>query len=493
MGAQRKQTTRPEQDSPNGKAFGRYFLSLSVENVRCFAEKQPLDLSDKKGGYKRWTVLLGENGVGKTTLLQFLNGFQIEKVPFGSQDVIGFRYHSALYDVFKRPFFSSNRLNCPQSVIQCHRIFEVFQSVREGRDVIVQHSFFLSGRGLSPVYGGILDSDIGIDSIPVFPYPASRHLGEETARTEKNDVPGEIAFFADRLVLPSAEEWLLNTDHAARLAAPAIQEKSREQFEAVKKVLLGVLPEDIEDITIPQLTSLDQSPHVVFKTVYGDVSMRSLGIGHRTMIAWIVDLARKMFEHYPDSPDPIAQPAVVLVDEIDLHLHPAWQRKLIGFLTERFKQTQFIVTAHSPLIVQSALDYDANIAVLRREGDHVVIENGVAEKLKGLRVDQILTTAFDLMSARSPQTDRLYREREEILSKPELDETDKRRLREIRSKIGETPSGERPADIEAMDFIRRAAVIMKNGEAKNGDKNKPPAEPAPASPRKRRAGNRKAV
>lgn len=52
----------------------------------------------------------------------------------------------------------------------------------------------------------------------------------------------------------------------------------------------------------------------------------------------------------------LADPAVVLVDEIDLHLHPIWQRRLIGFLSERFPNTQFIVTAHSPLIVQAASD-----------------------------------------------------------------------------------------------------------------------------------------
>ena len=91
------------------------------------------------------------------------------------------------------------------------------------------------------------------------------------------------------------------------------------------------------------------------------------------MIAWVVDFAGRMIERYPDSPDPLAEPAVVLVDEIDLHLHPKWQRELIGFLTERFPNTQFIVTAHSPLIVQAAAG--ANIALLKREGDHVVIEN----------------------------------------------------------------------------------------------------------------------
>jgi len=49
-----------------------YVLSLSIENVRCFGPKQTLDLSDKNGRHAPWTIILGENGTGKTTLLQSL-------------------------------------------------------------------------------------------------------------------------------------------------------------------------------------------------------------------------------------------------------------------------------------------------------------------------------------------------------------------------------------------------------------------------------------
>ena len=51
---------------------GAYFLSLSLENVRCFGPKQTLDLSDGNGKPARWTILLGLNGTGKTTVLQSL-------------------------------------------------------------------------------------------------------------------------------------------------------------------------------------------------------------------------------------------------------------------------------------------------------------------------------------------------------------------------------------------------------------------------------------
>ncbi|HMZ81298.1 MAG TPA: AAA family ATPase, partial [Acidobacteriota bacterium] len=53
-----------------------YFLSLEVENVRCFGPRQKLDVSDGNGRPAQWTVILGDNGVGKTTLLQCLVGME---------------------------------------------------------------------------------------------------------------------------------------------------------------------------------------------------------------------------------------------------------------------------------------------------------------------------------------------------------------------------------------------------------------------------------
>src|ERR1700749_3080882 len=49
-----------------------YFMSLELENVRCFGEKQVLDISDGNGNPAQWTLLLGDNGVGKSTILQCL-------------------------------------------------------------------------------------------------------------------------------------------------------------------------------------------------------------------------------------------------------------------------------------------------------------------------------------------------------------------------------------------------------------------------------------
>jgi len=200
-------------------------------------------------------------------------------------------------------------------------------------------------------------------------------------------------------------------------------------------------------------------PQVEFRTPYGWVGIQDLSLGYRTLIAWVVDLAYRLFERYPDSPNPLAEPAIVLVDEIDLHLHPKWQRSLMSYLTERFPNTQFIVTAHSPLIVQAATD--ANIVLLRREGDHVVIDNDV-EAIRGWRIDQVLTSdLFGLETARPPEYDELLAERNRILGKAKLTAKDRKRLKELDSAIGDLPTGETPEEIEAMDIIRETAAALK--------------------------------
>ncbi|HEX2094238.1 MAG TPA: AAA family ATPase [Longimicrobiaceae bacterium] len=187
--------------------------------------------------------------------------------------------------------------------------------------------------------------------------------------------------------------------------------------------------------------------------------IQDLSLGYRALMAWVVDLAYRLFERYPDSPNPLAEPAIVLVDEIDLHLHPRWQRTIMSYLTERFPNTQFIVTAHSPLIVQAA--QDANIVLLRREGDHVVIDNDV-EAIRNWRIDQVLTSdLFGLETARPPELDELIREHNRILGKSRLTKKDERRLKELDAAIGDLPAGETPQDMEAMDVIRRAAEVLK--------------------------------
>ena len=265
-------------------------------------------------------------------------------------------------------------------------------------------------------------------------------------------------FLDDDVALRNPENWLLKADYNARLHGPEA-ERFATFAERVRDALSSILPE-VAEVQIRAAEEPGGSPRVEARTPDGWVPLRRLGFGYQSQIAWLVDFASRMFERYPDSPDPLAEPAVVLVDELDLHMHPRWQRQIIGYLTDRCPNTQFIVTAHSPLVVQAAAG--ANIVLLRRQGDHVVIDNN-PEVLENWRVDQILTSElFGLESARPPQIEAPLNERRDLLAKPKLTSRDRARLAELEAQIGDLPAGESAEDRRTMELIRRAAEKLQS-------------------------------
>ena len=112
-------------------------------------------------------------------------------------------------------------------------------------------------------------------------------------------------------------------------------------------------PQDIEILGLPNPGEISDQGGILVKTPYGSVPLRQLSLGYRTVFAWAVDIAWNLSQHYPDSDNPYGESAIVIVDEIDLHLHPRWQREIRKNFTNCFPGVQFIVTAQSPLIAQA--------------------------------------------------------------------------------------------------------------------------------------------
>lgn len=82
------------------------------------------------------------------------------------------------------------------------------------------------------------------------------------------------------------------------------------------------------------------------------IPVRQLSDGERGILALVLDLTRRLTQANPSMADPAADAeAVVLIDEIDLHLHPRWQRQIVRNLTATFPRCQFIATTHSPQVV----------------------------------------------------------------------------------------------------------------------------------------------
>jgi energy-coupling factor transporter ATP-binding protein EcfA2 len=438
-----------------------YFLSLTLENVRCFGPEQTLDLSEDGEEYAQWTLLLGDNGTGKTTLLQAL----AHLLPFNRHPPNIDR--SPVDGPIQTPRISETRKpRHYRGILRSGSVkggmsVSLYSDTENGRIEVDDFGFRISDYGMSTTASVLSYAEENRVSVMASGYGASREMDQEGF--EETDESGVEGLFTDDEKLPNANDWLLQTDYASKSG----KEKAEFRLDQIREILAhpdtGILP-DIDDLRFAEQEGDTSPPRVEFHTPYGWVTIDQLSLGYRTMIAWVVDLARRLFERYPESDNPLAEPAVCLVDEIDLHLHPKWQRKIIDFLSGRFPNTQFVVTAHSPLVVQAA--EDANIALLERveveDGDdYVEIENNPA-RIRNWRVDQILTSdLFDLDSARPPKADELMQEREEILTKEELTKDDEERLDEIEEELGDLPTGETPDDIEAMNLIRQAARELK--------------------------------
>ena len=90
------------------------------------------------------------------------------------------------------------------------------------------------------------------------------------------------------------------------------------------------------------------------------------------MLALAADLAWRMAQGNPHLDDPLASEAIVLIDEIELHLHPSWQQRVLPDLARTFPNTQFVVSTHSPHVLTSVRP-DC-IVELRRENGNIVAE-----------------------------------------------------------------------------------------------------------------------
>lgn len=352
-GARRKK--RRSASEPTGKPL--YLLSVDVENVRCFGPVQTLQLSGPRAQPYAWTVIFGDNGAGKTTLLQAVCG--IASTLQDRKEVPSFiRYN---WWPKRRP--SKAAVVSAQVLLRPREIVPF--SVRYAPD----------RRRQSPPPRWDFNRD---GTLNYFGYGASRRYGNAADSGRKPlESSGDESLFVEDAELLNAEEWFVQMSHFG----PA--RRQLREARAAKKVrdLLRSIMLDVTDIRI---ASRRGRAGVEFHTHYGWVPLKDLSMGYRTLIAWIVDLARRLYILNPRSSNPLATPAVVCIDEIDLHLHQRWQRNVMKFLWEVFPKTQFICTAHNRTVSQ-AVPRDANLVLLRRKGDHVEIHNHAAELLEGVR------------------------------------------------------------------------------------------------------------
>lgn len=123
-------------------------------------------------------------------------------------------------------------------------------------------------------------------------------------------------------------------------------------LEAVRRAIIAMLP----DFADPRITTHPLHFQLSRKNADNSVTdlfAEQLSDGYRTMLALVMDFARRLAQANPQLQDPLATEAVLLIDEVDLHLHPDWQQRIIPDLKRTFPNTQLILTTHSPQVLTS--------------------------------------------------------------------------------------------------------------------------------------------
>jgi len=135
----------------------------------------------------------------------------------------------------------------------------------------------------------------------------------------------------------------------------------------------------------------------------------ALSDGYRAFLGWVGDLLYHVCMTCPDGKKLVDNKGIVMVDEIDLHLHPKWQMSVLHTLGNTFPNLQFIVTSHSPLIVGS-LEW-MNIIVMIPGPKQSSQAKRIEQAVYGLDADQVLLTDFfGLKSTRAPEKSRKLKE-----------------------------------------------------------------------------------
>ncbi|NWJ95594.1 MAG: AAA family ATPase [Chloroflexi bacterium] len=83
------------------------------------------------------------------------------------------------------------------------------------------------------------------------------------------------------------------------------------------------------------------------------LGIEQLSDGERSFLGMVIDIARHLAQANPSAEEPLKGKGIILIDELDLHLHPKWQRSIVEYLQKTFPNLQFITTTHSPFIIQS--------------------------------------------------------------------------------------------------------------------------------------------
>lgn len=344
-----------------------YIADIETLSYKNFNEITNINFKKENGEIYPWTIFLGNNGTGKTNLLKVISHFESEPYLFKNQQ-----------SQSRIPFYSTKSINYSHNfkanLLFNHKNFKWHSNSID----------YKNDRGKS------IHTNTIFSNFLIYAYGVNRKSSRKTKLSSDDAIENNATLFNHNISLINLEEWLLQTDYAVKNG----QKTAQKRLDLIKEIITGAIFPELQDFRFQTDEQLNNS--VEFKTEEGWFQFDDLAYGYQSTLSWIVDFCKKMFDRYPKSLNPLKEPAIVLIDEIDLHLHPEWQRNITQILSNLFPKTQFIATTHSPIVVQSL--EEANVYILNKEAKNVSITRMPNKTFRGWSVEDILNKVMGLKS-----------------------------------------------------------------------------------------------
>ncbi|KYF76550.1 hypothetical protein BE17_48380 [Sorangium cellulosum] len=393
---------------------------------------------------RQTTVLVGTNGSGKTTLLdaavlllsQLQSGID-QKIPprkFTDADIMNGRLSSSIettadVDGYRVTWSLVHEHGGEASTHEGERLLALGEQIARIRAEIARGDICLPVTVYYTVNRTVLDIPLRI---------RARHPFDPLEAYEGALTGGRSNF---RLFF----EWFRNREDLENERRIHDSRHRDHQLEAVRRAIQSIVPE-FSGLRV-QRAPLGL---VVTKgewTLYVD----QLSQGEKCLLAMVGDLARRLAMANPFADDPLQGGGVVLIDELELHLHPGWQRRIVPALERTFPNCQLLVTTHSPAVL-GHVEHDA-VVILKPEGTGVRVAR--PDTSKGMDVNRILEDLLDVPARPEEfqaKLDELHRR---------IDEGDTVGARALHEELSATLSSTDPALVKAEVLLRRREAARR--------------------------------
>ena len=392
-----------------------YISQVTLKNIRGFSDLQ-FDLVREDDTYAGWTVFTGDNGSGKSTLLKAI---AIGLTGSDTARALQPSVHGWIRDGAEDEAFI--HLDIVQSadddaVVKKGRLPPQFPAkltlTNGGKEPTLHapmHAPIPAGK--QPKYSTPERTIWSVDAKGWFSCgygPFRRVFGASPLATRQMVAPTTerfVTMFQEAASLEEVDQWLRDLKHKELEGRAA----EREQL----ALLLEIMRDDLlpNQLTVDRVDSdgLWLQDRTGVHLAWGEMSD-----GYRATLALLADILRHLINVYgisglsgkgPDGKVCIQRSGVVLIDEVDAHLHPEWQREIGFWLKRHFPYIQFLVTTHSPIICQA--DDPNGLFVLPEPGSRIqpgALTREAYHTVIASRPDTILLTpAFGLQNTRSPR------------------------------------------------------------------------------------------